>query len=110
MDLVLLSVEDVGARAAVSIFLASKDKDLVLRDGTSTEPVLDVGFETGTPDFDEFPVSRLLGNTRVEPLDISDTGLIASKDVDISLLNGDGSRQVAVPVQLWLLSPGVVLD
>ncbi len=46
----------------------------------------------------------------VKPLDICDRRLVASKDVDVPLLDCDGCGEVSVPVELWLLSPAVVLD
>ena len=59
--MVLLCVEDVTRRAAVAILLPTEDENLVLRDGTRAEPVLDVRLKGAGPDLDELPVGWLLG-------------------------------------------------
>lgn len=110
LDVVLLRVEYVRRARRVAILLAAEDQNLVLRDSAGSEPVLDVGLKRGRPDLDQLPVGRLLSRGRVKALDVGDGWLVATEDVDVALLNGHGGRQVAVPVQLWLLAPAVVLD
>lgn len=77
--------------------------------GTCSKPVLDVGFKTGAPNLDKLPEGRLLIVGSVESLDIGNRGLITSKDIDVSLLDGNSRREISVPVELRLFSPAVVL-
>ncbi len=58
--LILMRVEDVAAQAACTVFLASKDQDVCLRDWTCTKPVLDVRLQTTRPYFDQFPKGWLV--------------------------------------------------
>ena len=71
-DLVLLGIEDVAALTAGAILLASEDQNVVLGDGASAKPILNVCFEAAGPDFDKLPESRLLETCSVKSLNVSD--------------------------------------
>ena len=107
--LIQLGVKNVRWNAWSSVFLATKDKNVVLRNWTGSKPVFDVCLKTWTPDFNELPESRLLGVLCIESLNISDWWLISSKDIDVPLLNGYSSWEVPISIELWLLSPTIVL-
>ena len=82
----------------------------MLRNRTSSKPILDVGFQAAAPDLDQLPVSRLIRINGVQSLNIGHRRFVTSKDVNVPLLDGDRSGQVPVTIELRLLSPAIVLD
>jgi len=109
-DLILLGVENVGRWAWGPVFLSSENKNLLLRDWACAEPVLNIGFEGGTPHFYQLPESWLLGVNCVQPFDVCDRWLVSTKDINIPLLDCDCGGQVSVSVELRFFSPAIVFD
>ena len=82
----------------------------MIRNSTCTKPILDVILETARPNLDQLPESRLIRVDCIESLDISHGWLVASKDVDVPLLDGHCCRQVPIPVELRLLTPTIIFN
>ena len=108
-DLVLLRVEDVGTCRGVTLFFAAEDQNLSMRDGTGTEPVLDIVLERLRPHLDQLPI-RLISRLSIQSLYICDRWFVASEHVDVPISNSDCSWKVAIPIQVRLLPPLVALN
>lgn len=92
LNLILLCVEYIRRTCRVSIFFASKNQDLILRNCTRSEPIFNVWFETAAPNFNQLPKSLLLWSLCIKSLNVSNRWLITSKYINVSLLDGHCSR------------------
>ena len=91
LDLVLLSIKNVRGACRISIFFASKNQNLILRNCTRSEPIFYIWFETAAPNFNQLPKSLLLWSLSIKSFNISNRGFVSPKYVDISLLDGNCS-------------------